>query len=121
MVSDVLKKSSTAEDRNNHEDIADLLIRQYRSEHLSITPVEEKRDPMKNPTFLKIKEYVRLGCEEEFAFLIDNLGLKMVGVRRFWRSECSISVIAWINLVIYYLPKNLLEFMFIIVFIICIE
>ena len=30
-VSEILEKSATAEDRNNHVDIADLLIRQYRN------------------------------------------------------------------------------------------
>jgi len=74
-----LEKNATAEDRNNHVDIADLLIRQYRSEHLSITPVKEKRDPMKNPAFLKTMEYMDIGNSEELAMLIDDLGLEMVG------------------------------------------
>lgn len=78
-VSDVLEKNATVEDRNNHVDIADLLIRQYRKDHIPITPVEEKRDPMRNPAFLKMKEYVDLSNAEELAFLIDDLELEMVG------------------------------------------
>jgi len=35
---------------------ADLLIRQHRKEYIPIMPVEERRDPMKNSTFLKVKE-----------------------------------------------------------------
>jgi hypothetical protein len=81
-VSDVLENNATAEDRDNHVDIADLLIRQYRKDHISITPVEEERDPMKNPAFLKMKEYVNISNAEEIAFLIDDLGLEMVGYTR---------------------------------------
>ena len=81
-VSDVLEKNATAEDRDNHVDIADLLIRQYRKEHISITPVEEKKDPMKNPAFLKMKEYVNISNAEEIALLIDDLGLEMVGYKK---------------------------------------
>jgi hypothetical protein len=44
--------------------------------------VEEERDPMKNPAFLKTKELVDLSCEEELAILIDDLGLEMVGCKR---------------------------------------
>ena len=82
MVSDILEKSATAEDRDNHVDIADLLIRQYRKEHISITTVEERRDPIKHPTFLKMKELVNLSNTEELALLIDDLGLEMVGYKR---------------------------------------
>ncbi len=82
MVSDVLEKNATAEDRSNHVDIADLLIRQYRKEHIAITPVEVKQDPIKNPTFLKIKEHVKLGNIEEIALLIEDLDLEMVGCKR---------------------------------------
>ena len=82
MVSDILEKSATAKDRDNHVDIADLLIRQYRKEHISITPIEEERGPMDNPTFLKMKELVKLDNEKELAFLIDDLGLEIVGYKR---------------------------------------
>ena len=82
MISDILEKSATAEDRNNHVDIADLLIRQYRKEHISITPVGEERGPINNPVFLKMKEFVKLDNENELAFLIDDLGLEMVGYKR---------------------------------------
>lgn len=82
MVSDILETSATAEDRINHVDIADLLIRQHRKEHICITPVEERRDPMKHPTFLKMKEFVNLTNEEELAYLIGDMDLELVGVKR---------------------------------------
>ena len=44
----------------SHVDIADLLVRQYRREHISITPFEEQRDPMIHPTYLKLKELVNI-------------------------------------------------------------
>ena len=81
-VSDVLEKSATDEDRINHVDIADLLIRQHRKEHIPITPVEEQRDPMKNPTFLKVKEMGNISNAEELALFIDEMELEMVGVKR---------------------------------------
>ena len=81
-VSDVLEKNATAEDRDNHVDIADLLIQQYWKEHISITPVEEERDPINNSAFLKMKEYVDISNEEEIALLIDDLGLEMVGYKK---------------------------------------
>ena len=82
-VSDILEKSATEEDRINHVDIADLLIRQHRKEYIPIIPVEEQRDPMKHPTFLKMKELVNIGNMEELALLIDDLDLELVGVKRF--------------------------------------
>ena len=82
MVSDILEKSASAEDRENHVDIADLLISQYLKEHICITPVEEVRDPMKNPAFLKMKEYVDIENAEEVAMLIEDLGLQMVGYKK---------------------------------------
>ena len=62
-------------------DIADLLIRQYRREHISIIPVEEEKDPMKNPAFLKMKEYVDIENAEEVAMLIEDLGLEVMGYK----------------------------------------
>jgi hypothetical protein len=82
MISDILEKNATEKDRINHVDIADLLIRQHRKEHLLITPVEERRDPMKHPTFLKMKELVNINNMEELALLIDDLDLELVGVKR---------------------------------------
>jgi hypothetical protein len=77
-----LEKSATDEDRINHVDIADLLIRQHRKEYIPIIPVEEQRDPMKNSTFLKMKELVNISNMEELALLIDDLDLELVGVKR---------------------------------------
>jgi len=81
-VSDTLEKSATDEDRINHVDIADLLIRQHRKVYIPINAVEEQRDPMKHPTFLKMKELVKFKNEEEVALLIDDLGLEMVGCNK---------------------------------------
>jgi len=82
MVSDVLEKSATAEDRINHVDIADLLIRQHRKEHLAITPVERYEDPRMHPAFLKLKGMVDVGNMEEMAVLVNELDLEVVGVKR---------------------------------------
>ena len=81
-VSDILEKSATEGDRINHVDIADLLIRQHRKEYIPIMPIEEQRDPMKNPTFLKVKEMGNISNAEELALLIDEMELEMVGVKR---------------------------------------
>jgi hypothetical protein len=51
-------------------------------EHIPTTPVEERRDPMKHPTFLKMKELVNISNMEELALLIDDLDLELVGVKR---------------------------------------
>ena len=82
MISDVLEINATEKDRINQVDIADLLIRHHRKEHLLISPVEERRDPMKHPTFLKVKELVNVGNMEELALLIDDLDLELVGVKK---------------------------------------
>lgn len=86
-VSDILEKSATEGDRINHVDIADLLIRQHRREYIPIIPVKEQRDPMKNSTFLKVKEMGNISNAEELALLIDEMELEMelemVGVKRF--------------------------------------
>jgi hypothetical protein len=82
-VSDVLEKEATFEDRANHVDIADLLIRQHRKEHLTITPVEQYEDPKQHPTFLKLRELVGVRNNlEEVALLVAGLDLEVVG---WWR------------------------------------
>ncbi|HQN82602.1 MAG TPA: hypothetical protein PK485_07605 [Bacteroidales bacterium] len=96
-VSDVLEKEATFEDRANHVDIADLLIRQHRKEHIEITPVERYEDPKSHPTFLKLKGLLG-GCDmeelanmeeladvdymEELALLVNELGLEVEGINR---------------------------------------
>ena len=82
MVSDILEKSAIAEDRENYVDIADLLIRQYLRDHISITQAEEVRDPMKNPAFLKMKEYGDIENAEEVALMIEDLGLEVMGYKK---------------------------------------
>ena len=105
-VSDVLEESATAEDRVNHVDIADLLIRQHRKEHMAITQVEKYEDPRLHPTFLKlkglvsgcnmkeladvgnleeldnIKELADVGYLEELVLLVNELDLDVEGVKR---------------------------------------
>jgi hypothetical protein len=82
VVSDVLEKHATAEDRVSHVDIADLLIRQHRKEHIAITPVEKYEDPRLHPTFLKLKGMVDVGHMEGLALLINELDLEVEGMKR---------------------------------------
>jgi len=81
VVSDVLEKEATFEDRANHVDIADLLIRQQREERVEAEVAEgfgscgscgESRDAMSHPTFLKLKEMVG-GCDMELLAGVDNI------------------------------------------------
>ena len=99
-VSDVLEKEASFKDRAQHVDIADLLIRQHRKEHMAITQVEKYEDPKSHPTFLKlkglvgagsleeladvnnIKELTDVGYLEELAMLVNELGLEVEGVKR---------------------------------------
>ena len=99
-VSDVLEKEASFEDRENHVDIADLLIRQHRKEHMDITPVERYEEPRMHPTFLKlkglvggydmdllagvdnIKELEDVGYLEELALLVNELDLEVEGVKK---------------------------------------
>lgn len=89
-VSDILEVNATTEDRDNHVDIADLLIQQHRQEHMAITPVEKYEDPRLHPTFIKLKELVDVGNMEELlnvdyleelALLVNELDLELEGVR----------------------------------------
>ncbi|MDD2426404.1 MAG: DUF6371 domain-containing protein, partial [Bacteroidales bacterium] len=88
VVSDVLEKSATVEDRANHVDIADLLIRQHRKERINVEVVRERQDPLLHPTFLKLKGLVGvayledLGNLEELALLVAGLDLEVIGWRR---------------------------------------
>ena len=100
VVSDVLEKEASFEDRAQHVDIADLMIRQHRKEHIAITPVERYEDPRMHPTFLKLKgmvsggslegqmgaenleELADVGYMEELALLVNELGLEVEGKKR---------------------------------------
>ncbi|MFA5313508.1 MAG: hypothetical protein WC375_09380, partial [Methanomassiliicoccales archaeon] len=88
VVSDVLEKSASSEDRTNHVDIADLLIRQHRKERINVEVVRERQDPLLHPTFLKLKGLVGvayledLGNLEELALLVAGLDLEVIGWRR---------------------------------------
>ena len=103
VVSDVLEKEATFEDRANHVDIADLLIRQWREERVEAEVAresggagsfgetggfegcgkpgcfEESVDPLLHPTFLKLKKLVGAGNMEEVALLVAGLDLEVVG------------------------------------------
>jgi len=103
VVSDVLEKEATFEDRANHVDIADLLIRQQREERVEVEVAgefgvvggfgetggfegcgkpgcfEESVDPLLHPTFLKLKKLVGAGNMEEVALLVAGLDLEVVG------------------------------------------
>lgn len=50
---------------------------------MTVSPVEVKIVPMKNPTFLKMRDYVKLGYLEEIALLIDDFDLEMVKYKKF--------------------------------------
>ena len=87
-VSDVLEKEATFEDRANHVDIADLLIKQQREECVDVVVAEdpgearEPGDPLLHPTFLKLRKLVNMRNMEELAYLVAGLDLEVVG---WWR------------------------------------
>jgi len=96
VVSDVLEKNATVEDRRNHVDIADLLIRQQREEHVDVVVAGgfggsgepggygEPGDPLFHPTFLKLKKLLGVDNNmEEVAFLVAGLDLEVEGVKKF--------------------------------------
>jgi len=82
VVSDVLEKSATVEDRANHVDIADLLIRQHRKERINVEVADGPGDALSHPTFLKLKKWLGAGNMEEVALLVAGLDLEVVGWRR---------------------------------------
>ncbi|MDD4033219.1 MAG: hypothetical protein PHS48_08260, partial [Bacteroidales bacterium] len=88
VVSDVLEKNATVEDREKHVDIADLLIRQHRKERINVEVAEGPRgfvepgDAMSHPTFLKLKKWLGAGNLVEVALLVAGLDLEVVGWRR---------------------------------------
>ena len=98
VVSDVLEKEATFEERANHVDIADLLIRQQREERVEVEVaggrggfegfgepggVVEHGDALSHPTFLKLKKWLGAGNMEEVALLVAGLDLEVEGWR--WR------------------------------------
>jgi hypothetical protein len=93
VVSDVLEKNATVEDRTNHVDIADLLIRQQREERVEVEVAGgrggfegfgEPGDALSHPTFLKLKKWLGAGNMEEVALLVAGLDLEVEGWRRMW-------------------------------------
>ncbi|MDD3945556.1 MAG: DUF6371 domain-containing protein, partial [Bacteroidales bacterium] len=101
VVSDVLEKEATFEDRANHVDIADLLIRQQREERVDVVVAGgrggfegfgepgkfgkfgEPGDAMSHPTFLKLKKLLGASNMEEVALLVAGLDLEVVGCDEF--------------------------------------
>ncbi len=105
-VSDVLEKEATFEDRANHVDIADLLIKQQREERVEVEVAGEfgvvggfgetggfeepgkcgnfgePADSLTHPTFLKLKKLLGVGNMEEVALLVAGLDLEVVGWQR---------------------------------------
>jgi len=99
VVSDVLEKEASFEDRANHVDIADLLIRQQRKERVAAEEdggrggfegfegfgkfgkFGEPGDSLSHPTFLKLKKLLGAGNMEEVALLVAGLDLEVVGWR----------------------------------------
>ena len=84
IVSDLLEKNATPEDRAAHIDIADLLIR-WMQERKDDLP-EEVSEPLpdtpasENPVFLEVKKYISPEYYAEVLALIEELGLELVGV-----------------------------------------
>ena len=70
-VADLLHKHGTAEDRENHIDIADWLIRWHR------TP-----NPRADATFAAVAQYFSPEVHEEIRALIHDLDLEFVGVEK---------------------------------------
>jgi len=102
VVSDVLEKEATFEDRANHVDIADLLIRQQREEHVAVEVagesgvvggfgktggVVEHGDALSHPTFLKLKKWLGASNMEEVALLVAGLDLEVAGIGGANRAE----------------------------------
>jgi hypothetical protein len=106
VVSDVLEKEASFEDRANHVDIADLLIRQQREERVEVEVAGgrggfegfgepgkpgcfgepggfgESGTPLLHPTFLKLKKLLAVDNMEEVAILVAGLDLEVEGYRR---------------------------------------
>jgi hypothetical protein len=109
VVSDVLEKNATFEERANHVDIADLLIRQQREERVAVVvaggrggfegfegfgefgehgdarvpggfgETGELANPLLHPTFLRLKKWLGAGNMKEVALLVAGLDLEVVG------------------------------------------
>lgn len=82
IVSDLLEKNATPEDRAAHIDIADLLIRwmQERKDDLPEDVSEPPPDTpaSENPVFLEIKKHISPEYYAEVLALIEELGLEVV-------------------------------------------
>ena len=74
IVSDLLEKNATPEDRAAHIDIADLLIRSIQEQPLPCPPATD------NPVFLEVRKYISPEYHAEVMALIEELGLELVGV-----------------------------------------
>lgn len=83
IVSDLLEKNATQEDRAAHIDIADLLIRWMQERKDDLPPADEPLpcpQPAENPTFRQVHQYIPQEHHAEMLALIEDLGLEVVGV-----------------------------------------
>lgn len=84
IVSDLLEKNATPEDRAAHIDIADLLIRWMQERQDDLPPASDKPLPCplpaENPTFLQVSQYIPQEHHAEMLALIEDLDLELVGV-----------------------------------------
>jgi hypothetical protein len=76
IVSDLLEKNATPEDRAAHIDIADLLIKSIQEQPLPCPPDSD------NPVFLEVRKYISPEYHAEVLALIEELGLELVGVTK---------------------------------------
>ena len=84
IVSDLLEKNATPEDRAAHIDIADLLIRSIQVQQNDLSPAADEPlpcpQPAENPAFLQVRQYIPQEYHAEMLALIEDLDLEVVGV-----------------------------------------
>lgn len=76
IVSDLLERNATQEDRDAHVDIADLLIRWVHSDSSSQAVCSI------NPVFQEIQKYISSEYYQEVLALIEDFDLEVVGVKK---------------------------------------
>ena len=79
-VSPILNQNATAEDLENHIDIADWLIRYCRPEHSEATPTH-------CVAFLRAARFLDPAMHDEIEALIDDLGLEFMGEEKVETAE----------------------------------
>lgn len=76
IVSDLLKKKATDEDREKQIDIADLLIRWKQGSDTAPSPLPKPPPTPQNPIFLEIQKYFSPEYQEPIFKLIEELDLE---------------------------------------------